>query len=285
MATNIETEKPRKKQRTTDYMFNKNYETKQLLETGKNANDMMSDSIAAKHTVGLGLFGDSVDFSDLAEDFEMTPTIFSEHSVAYVHLQSQSKLIDINDFEKGEPSNTRDINANSEMEIDVQVLETRPKPTTGQTGNDIQNFVEFDISDIDFSTALTDLQKFNILQDAAFKPGKNWKGPLRQVGRNKRRVPNCVFDTSRFPTLSYSVKTDTILCSACCIFAPLTELFVREPHSDWSNVERHFYRHQKSKRHLEAAEAAHEFLKICEGKTESVAQQLSRAYHEKVEKN
>ena len=54
----------------------------------------------------------------------------------------------------------------------------------------------FDIGELDFRNQLSDTQQFNILNNI-FVPDKTWKGPLRQVGKTKRRVPNSVFDQSR----------------------------------------------------------------------------------------
>ena len=139
----------------------------------------------------------------------------------------------------------------------------------------------FDIGLVDFSKILTDNDKYNILTEKCV-PIKSWKCPLRLTGKTKRRIPNSVFYTSR-STLSHSLIKDGVLCATCCVFAKSLELFVRELHSDWSNVDRHIDRHVKCKTHLFAAEAVDEFLKICEQKCSSVKQRLSQAYHDQVE--
>ena len=110
------------------------------------------------------------------------------------------------------------------------------------------------------------------------------EGLLRLTGKTKKRIPNSVFYKSR-STPSYSLIKDGGLCAPCCVFAKSNELFVTELHSEWSNVDRHIDRHVKCKTHLVAAEAADEFLKICEQKCSSVKQRLSQAYHDQVEGN
>lgn len=143
--------------------------------------------------------------------------------------------------------------------------------------------VMFDIGNVDFSTTLTDSEKYSILT-VKFIPDKTWKGPQRVIGKSIRRVPSSLFNESR-SALSYSVKRDGVFCAPCSVFAKTDELFVRLCHNDWSNIEKHVQRHLKCKSHFSAVEAAAEFLKVCNNKQGSVQTQLSKAYSDKVQRN
>jgi hypothetical protein len=145
------------------------------------------------------------------------------------------------------------------------------------------DITEFDIGDVDFSSTLSDSVKFKILTEK-FVPDKAWKGPQRFIGKCKRRVPSSIFEES-LSCLSYSVKKDGVFCAPCSVFAKTAELFVRQGHNDWSNIERHVQRHVKCKSHYDALQAASEFLKVCDNKQDSVQSQLSKAYSEKVRRN
>ena len=115
--------------------------------------------------------------------------------------------------------------------------------STSATNRCETHAIEFDIGDVDFSTKLSDREKFNILANK-FVPDKTWKGQKRVKGKNKRRVPSSIFEKSR-SALSYSVKKDGVYCAPCCVFATTDELFVRQCHNDWSNIEKHVQRHRK----------------------------------------
>jgi len=82
-----------------------------------------------------------------------------------------------------------------------------------------------------------------------FKPEAAWKVPLRLCGKRYQRIPNTVF---QYPNLSYSVVKDGIFCAPCSIFVtPSTpSAFVKEPYSDWSNIDRIAQRHMKSEAHI-----------------------------------
>ncbi|XP_076057336.1 zinc finger MYM-type protein 1-like [Oratosquilla oratoria] len=120
-----------------------------------------------------------------------------------------------------------------------------------------------------------------------FVPRKSWKGPLKVIGNKQRRVPNKILDKAEFPYMSYSVKDDCVFCTACSIFAKSSAAvpFIREGHSDWSNIMRHAERHNKSPIHLSAVSDALAFKHICDGKNLSIKQSLSKAYAEQVARN
>ncbi|XP_076065009.1 zinc finger MYM-type protein 1-like [Oratosquilla oratoria] len=76
-------------------------------------------------------------------------------------------------------------------------------------------------------------------------------------------------------------------CTACSIFAKSSAAvpFIREGHSDWSNIMRHAERHNKSPIHLSAVSDALAFKHICDGKKLSIKQSLSKTYAEQVARN
>lgn len=145
----------------------------------------------------------------------------------------------------------------------------------------------FDISTVDFTVAISDTLKRKILLLGRFQPTKSWKGPLKLCGQKQRRVPAILLDQNVYSYMSYGLKSDSVFCVACSIFAKCstTAPFIREGHSDWSNIVRHAERHVKSTVHVECVEAAVAFKQVCEGETLSIKQQLSMAYHNKVSKN
>ena len=145
--------------------------------------------------------------------------------------------------------------------------------------------VFFDIGEVSFTPTLSDAIKKSVLVEK-FKPSRNWTGPLKTIGNKQHRVPSSMFNSDLYPFMSYSVKADGVFCAACSVFASGTPCaFVREPHSDWSNINRHAQRHIKSSIHVSSVEAAHAFISICEGKSLSVKQHLSQVYNDKVKKN
>jgi hypothetical protein len=184
-------------------------------------------------------------------------------------------------------SGLQDKSGVSDDHVDTVVTPDTAKCSLSKPGNELDIklavVAEFDIGEVDFSKTLSDSQKFQILTNK-FAPDKKWKGPQRVIGKNKRRVPSSIFEESR-SAFAYSVKKDAVFCAPCCVFAATDELFVRQCHNDWSNIEKHVQRHLKCKTHLSAVEASLEFLKVCNNKQESVQSQLSKAYNDKIRQN
>lgn len=206
---------------------------------------------------------------------------FSKNKKLKVDSQEQGENAEI---VFGKDSEHLDQSDNSDDAMTVTSIKTSIGETNPQalSSNSVESF---DVGDVNFLEPLSDEVKKSILT-IKYQPEKNWKGPLKEVGDKQRRIPNSMFDCKQYPTMSYSVKVDGIFCTACCVFSNNSPVpFIREPHSDWSNIDRHAKRHIKSFQHLSCAEATKAFLKIVTRQSESVKQQLSKAYADKVRKN
>jgi hypothetical protein len=216
--------------------------------------------------------------------------VYGDHSIAVdLVMSEQTTVTDLTNTvqsQRGCDSNSESrVNDNVEQNVDeISGTESDKQAPPPRMASMITK-VDFDIGDVDFSDAqsLSDSEKYEILTNI-FKPKKTWKGPLHKIGKKCRRIPCSVFDESR-STFSYSVKRDGVLCAPCSVFAKTNELFVREYHCDWSNIERHMERHMKCMSHMNAVEASSQFLKVCQGKQGSVKQQLSKVYNDKVQRN
>ena len=97
----------------------------------------------------------------------------------------------------------------------------------------------------------------------------------------------------KFPWLRYSPSIDGAFCASCICFAtehPLTNPeFVTKPFKDWKNAcgskRGSLHTHHTSAVHQASLKTADEFLAICNTEKRSINEYLSRAYHERVEKN
>ena len=180
-------------------------------------------------------------------------------------------------------SNSSESESDSESSLCDTLTSSAAKKATGIKS--LCSAVFFDIGEVNFNQPLPESVKKSVLLEK-FQPSKNWKGPLKTVGNKQRRVPSSMFNSNVYPFMSYSVKADGVFCAACSVFASGTTCaFIREPHSDWSNIDRHAQRHIKSLTHLSSIQAAYAFISVCEGKSVSVKQQLSQAYNDKVQRN
>lgn len=93
-----------------------------------------------------------------------------------------------------------------------------------------------------------------------FVPHKNWKPPRRQLGKYRRRVPEKLFNSRDYPTLSYSVVQDGLYCAPCVVFHHSESILIGKPLQDWSNAIRHTMYHLHSKKHHDALEMSARFL-------------------------
>jgi hypothetical protein len=154
------------------------------------------------------------------------------------------------------------------------------KPASRQVESD-----QYDISVIaKRSHSLTDQDRHTLLTNR-FKPHQSWKGPLREFGKKMRRVPALVFDTEKYPSLSYSPLEDSVYCADCVAFSKAKVTLVSKPLTDWANAKKFIDGHLLSSDHKTAATRAREYINVCSKKQDSIPQQLSQAYMETVERN
>ena len=141
-----------------------------------------------------------------------------------------------------------------------------------------------DISDLVKLVKCSDESRLSMLINK-FKPSNTWQGPQRDSGKLKRRVPAFVFHQHKYPTLSYSVKEDSVYCATCAAFSKSSIILVSKPLKDWSNAKKQVDQHIATKEHITATLKASEFLKVSNNTQAPITHQLNEAYKAKVEQN
>ncbi|KAJ8320555.1 hypothetical protein KUTeg_002142, partial [Tegillarca granosa] len=109
--------------------------------------------------------------------------------------------------------------------------------------------------------------------------------PLTLIGKKQRRVPNFAFDEDKYPTLSYSPSLDGVFCNVCVAFSKNQNVLSTKPLTDWSNAKKVVDTHLGTKEHMRAVELSKNFLRVCKNDAPSIAEKISSAYKEKIERN
>ncbi|CAG2217955.1 unnamed protein product [Mytilus edulis] len=133
-----------------------------------------------------------------------------------------------------------------------------------------------------FKHKLTDADKLVFLSSKTdTKPVKYYP----QKG-GRRYLPSW---ESQYTWLRYSESEDAAYCECCMTFSDNASLFAKKGFSDWKNavgVKRSSLKgHEESDAHIYAAEAAKDFIAICQGSKPDIYSSLSKSYENRVAKN
>ena len=121
------------------------------------------------------------------------------------------------------------------------------------------------------------------LLTSKWKPPPNFQFPLQSIGDQQRKFNPKFLNTQ---WLHYSPSSDAIFCSFCHLFSTSNDKrsLVTESFRDWSNITKVVNRHQESADHNLNSQRATAFLSSTQT-NKSVAELLSKAYAEKLERN
>lgn len=163
------------------------------------------------------------------------------------------------------------------------------RPSTKLPKTDTAHFTsnDFDIGTLD-RNCLTDAQKLAILQYRNKKVTLEKDLPVRSFGAKKRKFNPSLLNVYDF--LRYSATLDGCFCAPCFVFGfvdPLHSqtILISNPLVDWSNARKILDRHKASKTHFGSVHNSQEFVKVFEGKQDSVYQRISKVYNDKILEN
>lgn len=182
-------------------------------------------------------------------------------------------------------SNANELNTSVQQTTDVSSVTTPLETRDLQSQPQVSHVNIKDISYLKklFEHSINNQVKCDILINA-WVPAENSDFPCRQIGGQNRKF--CFSWLKRYAWLAYSQSEDSAYCKVCMVFAPEevgmtnsqnTGQLIKMGFCGWKKAIERFEAHQNTTYHCQATLKADDFLKIMQGKKDSIDKSIDKS--------